>query len=270
MRRPYHLFKYNKNEGDSFTVIAHRGASAYFPENTLESFEGAISMGADMVELDVQLSRDGEVVVFHDEKLSRCTNSKGKISDYTLVQLKKLDAGSWFGKKFKGAQIPTLNEALTLCRDKIALNIEIKTEAVTGKIRNGIEAKCLQIVEKNGMQEHVVFSSFDPRALKHLKSIDSSVVIAALFKKKHYGTKLPLEIVNLLTADSFNCSADELNKKWLANIKANNIPVNIYTVNDKRNMRRFLKMGVNGIFTNKPDMLKMVLMEMRQEQWQEN
>lgn len=266
--RPYHLFKYNNSESDNFTAIAHRGASAYYPENTMISFEGAIAMGADMVELDVQLTRDGEVVVFHDEKLSRCTNGKGKISDYTLVELKKLDAGSWLDKKYKSAKIPTLEEVLKLCRGKIAVNIEIKTEAVRENIKGGIEEKSLKIVEQSGMREHIVFSSFDPRALKHLKQIDSSAATAVLFGKKRYGSKLPAQIMDLLAADAFNCSQDELSKKWFTNIKANNIPVNIYTVNDKKNMRRFLEMGVSGIFTNKPDILKRVLTDIRQAQEQ--
>jgi len=120
------------------------------------------------------------------------------------------------------------------------------------------------------MRENILFSSFDPRALKHLKQIDSFVAIAVLFEKKHYGAKLPSEIVESLAADAFNCSHDELSKKWLTNIKANNIPVNIYTVNDKRNMRRFLKMGVNGIFTNKPDILKAVLADTKQIQESES
>lgn len=95
MGRPYSLFKHETSGNDRFTVIAHRGASAYYPENTRAAFEAAIELGADMVEFDVQLSRDGEVVVFHDEKISRCTNGRGRISDYTLAELRKLDAGSW-------------------------------------------------------------------------------------------------------------------------------------------------------------------------------
>jgi glycerophosphoryl diester phosphodiesterase len=269
MGRPYHFFKYNKSDSDNFTVIAHRGASAYYPENTIESFQAAIAMGADMVELDVQLSRNGEVVVFHDEKLSRCTNGKGKISDYTLVELKKLDAGRWFGKEYQGAKIPTLEEVVSLCRDKIAVNIEIKTEAVSENIRNGIEEKSLNIVEIGGMREHVVFSSYDPRAIRHLKEIDRTVAAAVdvaaavLFEKGYYGSKFPSEIIELLGADAFNCSKNELSKKWLMNLKLNNIPVNIYTVNDKKNMRRFLELGVSGIFTNKPDILKAVLADVK-------
>jgi len=266
MGRPYHLFKYNYIKGDEFTAIAHRGASAYYPENTIESFQGAISMGADMIELDVQLTRDGEVVVFHDEKLTRCTNGKGRIAEYNLVELKKLDAGSWFGKGYQGAKIPTLEEALSLCRDKVAVNIEIKTEAVDENVRNGIEEKSMNIVERRGMREHIVFSSFDPRTIKHLKKIDNTVATAVLFEKGYYGSKLPSEIIEWAKADAFNCSKNELGKKWLANIASNNIPVNVYTVNDKKGMRRFLEMGVSGIFTNKPDILKAVLTDITQTQ----
>ncbi len=266
MGKPYYLFKYNYIKGDEFTTIAHRGASAYYPENTLKSFQGAISMGADMIEFDVQLTRDGEVVVFHDEKLARCTNGKGRIADYPLAQLKKLDVGSWFGKEYQGAKIPILEEVLSLCRDKVAVNIEIKTEAVSENIRNGIEEKSLNIVETRGMREHVVFSSFDPRAITHLKEIDRTIAAAVLFEKEYYGSKLPSEIIELLGADAFNCFKNELSKKWLINLKANNIPVNIYTVNDRKNMHRFIELGVSGIFTNKPDILKAVLADIKETQ----
>jgi glycerophosphoryl diester phosphodiesterase len=258
MSRPYHLFKYNQNESDNFTVIAHRGASAYYPENTIISFEGAISIGADMVELDVQLTSDGEVVVFHDEKIRRCTGRRGRIADYTLAQIKELDAGSWFNKKYQGAKIPTLEEVLNLCRDKIAVNIEIKTEAVTEVVSGGIEEKSLKIVGQNKMREHVIFSSFDPRALQHLKQIDSSTAIAVLFERKHYGSKKPGAIIESLGADAFNCSVSELNNKWLLDIKLNKIPVNIYTVDDENYMRQLIEAGISGIFTNKPDILKKV------------
>ena len=263
MGKPYHLFKYNYRMGDDFTVIAHRGASAYYPENTLPSFERAIAMGADMVELDVQLTSDKEVVVFHDEKISRCTDGRGEIVDHTLAQLKKLDAGSWFDKKFQNARIPTLAEVLGVCKNKIAVNIEIKTEAVSKMFLGGIEEKCIKIVEQSGMRKHVVFSSFDPRAIMHLKQIDDTVTVAVLFEKKHYGSKQPSDIIELVGADAFNCSSDEFSKKWLANVKLNNIPVNIYTINDAKNMRLFLKIGVSGIFTNKPDILKRVAADIK-------
>lgn len=265
MRRPYSFFKYEISGNDRFTVIAHRGASAYYPENTIESFAGAIKLGAEMIELDVQLSRDGEVVVFHDEKINRCTNGRGKLAAYNLAELKNFDAGSWFAPKFKGANIPTLNEVLDLCRNQIAVNIEIKTEAVTDKITNGIEEKCLDLVEKHGMRPHVVFSSFDQRALKHLKEIDPRVSVAVLYDKKTYNDKLPSEIVGSLEADSFNCAQKELSKKRQADLRAHGIPVNVYTVDLKSGMRELLEAGVDGIFTNKPDVLRKTAYEFRQK-----
>jgi len=270
INKPYHLSKYNPRSDDDFTIIAHRGASAYYPENTLSSFEGAIAMGADMVELDVQLSSDKEVVVFHDEKISRCTDGRGRIADHTLAQLKKLDAGSWFDKKFQNTRIPTLAEALIICKNKIAVNIEIKTEAVSKMFFGGIEEKCLKIVERSVMNGHVVFSSFDPCAIMHLKQIDNNITVAVLFEKKIYGSKLPSDIIESVGADAFNCSGSEFNQKWLANVKLNNIPVNIYTVNDTKNMKRFINLGVSGIFTNKPDLLRRVVADIKQMQKSED
>jgi len=266
MGKPYHLFKYNLRDDDDFTIIAHRGASAYFPENTIPAFKGAIAKGADMVELDVQLTLDKEVVVFHDEKISRCTDGRGRIADHTLAELKKLDAGSWYSKDFKNTRIPSLAEALGVCKNKIAANIEIKTEAASKMFFGGIEEKCLKIVEQSGMREHIVFSSFDPCAIMHLKQIDNTVTVAVLFEKKRYGSKLPSDIIESVGADAFNCSNAEFNNEWLTNVKFNNIPVNIYTVNDAKNMRRFLKIGVSGIFTNNPDILKSVAADIKQTQ----
>jgi glycerophosphoryl diester phosphodiesterase len=259
MSKPYHLCKYKTGKGDDFTIIAHRGASAYYPENTIPSFEGAVAMGADMVELDVQLTSDKEVVVFHDEKISRCADGRGRIADYTLAQLEKLDAGSWYDKKFKNTRIPTLAEVLDICKNRIAVNIEIKTEAVSKMFFGGIEEKCLKIIEQRGMRKHVVFSSFDPRAIMHLKQIDETAKAAVLFEKNKYGSKLPSDIIDSVGADAFNCSKSELSKKWMLDIKSHGISVNIYTVDDVRNMKRIINMGVNGIFTNKPDVLKRVL-----------
>ncbi|HOG80943.1 MAG: hypothetical protein GX642_08575 [Smithella sp.] len=275
MFQPYHLFKYNTRGGEGceahnvstvspFTVIAHRGASAYYPENTIASFKGAIAMGADMVELDVQMTLDGEVVVFHDEEIKRCTNGRGRIADYALANLKKLDAGSWFDEKFRGAEIPMLADVLSLCKDRIAVNIEIKTEAVKEEIMGGIEEKCLQIVNKIGMREHVVYSSFSPLVLRHLRQLDSKTPIAVLFEKKYYDAKLPSEIVISLKGNTFNCSRRELNRTWLADLKQHGIPVNVYTVNDEKSMKRFYAQGVDGIFTNRPDILRKVLDDLQQ------
>jgi len=261
--KPYHQFHYDSSSGCGFSVIAHRGASAYYPENTIASFRGAIVLQADMVELDVQVTSDGEVVVFHDHKINRCTNGQGKISDNTLKELKKLDAGGWFSREFTGEQIPTLAEALFVCKNKIAVNVEIKTEAVTDKVSGGVEEKCLKIVEDAAMRPHVVFSSFDPRALIHLKLIDSEIFTSVLYEKKRYGSKLPSDIISMLKASAFNCSRRRLSKKMLADLQSKNIPVNVYTINDEKDMQRLLAIGVDGIFTNRPDVLKKAVAKFR-------
>lgn len=263
MHQFYHLFKYASAGACDFTVIAHRGASAYYPENTLSAFRGAIAMQADMVELDVQLTADGEVVVFHDEKIYRCTRRRGRIADYTLAQLKNMDAGRWFASGCAGEKIPTLEEVLRICQNKIAVNIEIKTEAVADQAAGGIEEKCLRLVRQAGMQDHVVFSSFDPRALLHLKELRPGAATAVLFEKKYDKTGLPSRIVERLGAGAFNCSLKELTSKRLADLRKNAIPFNIYTINDEKNMERVLNLGAEGIFTNTPDILRKVLADVR-------
>jgi glycerophosphoryl diester phosphodiesterase len=117
------------------------------------------------------------------------------------------------------------------------------------------------MVDQIGMKEHVVYSSFDPRAILHFKQIDREAPVAVLYEKKQHGSRLPSEIVLSLGVDAFNCSRRELNGTWLADLKRHGIPVHIYTVNDEKNMRRLLEMGVDGIFTNRPDVLRNVCEE---------
>ncbi len=255
MGKPYHLFKYKTTGMDTFTVIGHRGACHYYPENTLASIEGALGMGAEMVEIDAQLSKDGVPVVFHDEDLGRCTDGRGPVASHTLQELKKLDAGSWFDKKFRNERIPTLEEVLAFCRDRIALNIEIKTEAVTEEISGGIEEKCIALVEKYGMKSHVVFSSFDQRVFHHLVQLETGIARAVLWNRRQYDKKAPSMIVEELHADAFNCSKDEISPQWMMDLERSNIPVNIYTVNDEGGMGKLINMGASGIFTNRPDVL---------------
>lgn len=110
-------------------VIAHRGFSGQAPENTLASFQKAVELGSDMIELDVRFSKDGQVVVIHDDTIDRTTNGRGKVADYTLKELKQFDAGSWFAPQFSGERIPTLKEVLELVKGKVLVNIEIKDES---------------------------------------------------------------------------------------------------------------------------------------------
>lgn len=250
-----HLPKLYNRTSENVVVIAHRGASAYYPENTIPAFKGALAMNADIIELDVMMSKDGVPVVFHDVTLYSHTDGRGLVKDYTLAELKELDAGSWFREEFAGEQIPTLEETLDFAAGEVALNIEIKTEAVTDKIEGGVVQKCLQLVQKYGMEDHVMFSSFDYLALEQLRRLDNNVYVALLYDQRQLGRKLPSELINSFSANAFNCYFRELSERWLDDIKTHNIPLFVYTVDDSKKMRSLIKSGVTGIFTNKPDLL---------------
>lgn len=261
----FSLPKLYQDNGDGFTVIAHRGASAYYPENTMAAFEGALSMNAEMIELDIMLSKDGVPVAFHDAELDDHSDGSGMLADYTLEELQKLDVGSWFGAEFSGERIPTLKEVLQFASGKIALNIEIKTEAVSDELRGGVEEKCIKLVREYGMEEHVLFSSFDYRAVEHLKELAPEMSVALLYEQKQSKGMSPSELLDTYNADAFNCSYRQLKGKRLKDIKKHNLPVFIYTVDKETKMKRLLDMGVSGIFTNKPDVL-LGLLESRKNQ----
>lgn len=248
----------NQNE-DNFVVIAHRGASSYAPENTHSAFKLAIELNAEMIELDVSLSKDGIPVVVHDETVDRTTNASGLVSSFTLSELKNLETGAWFSEKYKGEPFPTLEEVLSYTKDKIAVNIEIKTEAVTNNPSGGIIEKALRIVKEAGVSDQVLFSSFDYRAMEHLEQLAPEMPKAILYEKSQSGELLPSELVEKYKVDAFNCSHRQLSDKWIEDLKANNIPFFIYTVNEKELMKKIIENGAKGIFSDKPDLLKEVV-----------
>lgn len=251
-----------------FFVIAHRGASAYYPENTLSAFEAAIEMNADMIELDVLITKDNVPIVFHDEKLDQKTNGKGLVVDHILAEIKKLDAGSWFGEKFKNERIPTLREALELTKDKILVNIEIKTEAVTDRTEPGIVKIVLDLVEELQMSDQVIISSFDYRVLERIRNSNSSVKVAMLYERRQSYGREPVVLVDVYGVDAFNVSNRELADSWVTQLNDNNIPFFVYTVNDPALMRSLIRKGAKGIFTDKPDVLIDIVDEVINKNWQ--
>lgn len=241
-----------------FIVIAHRGASAYYPENTMSSFRAAVEMGADMIELDVLLSKDNIPIVFHDEKLNAKTNGKGFVKDYTLLELKGLDAGSWFDLKFKNERIPTLREVLEFCKDKILVNVEIKTEAVSELEVGGIEDLVLHLIDELGMNNQIIISSFDYRVLERIDKKNQSIRTALLYDKNQSNRREPVALVKDYGVDAFNFSIRQLNDKWANQLNELEIPFFIYTVNNERKMRKVIEAGAKGVFSDKPDVLKRI------------
>jgi len=247
---PYWMGKF------SVMVIAHRGFSGDAPENTLAAFQKAIEVGCDMMELDVHLSRDGQVVVIHDHSLERTTNGRGKVADYTLEELKQLDAGFWFATRFLGEPIPTLKEALQLAKGRILVNIEIKNGSLGQYTITDLVDRTLREVEKAAMAEQVIFSSFYPPALDRIRERDSRLWVALLYHRSWRS------IPQVTAGKSFpilNLRNSFLTKGKIARIHQEGIRVNTYTVNAAAQMERFIRWGVDGIITNHPDRLIKIL-----------
>lgn len=233
--------------GRKVMVVAHRGASGYAPENTLAAVKLATEMKADMTEFDVYKSKDGVIVVMHDETVNRTTNGKGKIEEMTLKELQTLDAGSKYDKKFAGEKIPTLEEIIKLAKGKILLNIEIKGA--------GCEKGIVGLVKKYGMQDKVLVSSFHHEYLQTVKELNPDIRTGALV---NFSPDIQ-KIVSEIKADALNIMWLGFNEKVFKEAKDNGLAVFVWTVNDETGMKKMVEAGVDGIITNYPDRAVSVL-----------
>lgn len=232
---------------DSFLIYAHRGSSAKYPENTMLAFKKALLAGASGIELDVQLTLDKEVVIFHDLRLNRIFNKPGKISDYTLQELKKWDAGKWKGKQFEGIKLCTLEEVLLLSTKKrFWLNIELKNFF---SMNNGLENKVIQLLNKYNLLERVVISTFNPLSLQVIRELDHRIRIALLY----FGhLEHPWEYANKYSCDFLHPPVSEVNQQMVETCGQQNIKIVPYHVNTKEDISAMIKIGVNGIITSRP------------------
>jgi glycerophosphoryl diester phosphodiesterase len=159
-------------------IVGHRGASACAPENTLASFQIGLDQGADIIEMDVQLSADGQVVVFHDERLDRTTNACGPLAERTLAELKTLDAGSWYHPRFAGERIPTLEEVLAWACERVPLFVELKYGARSQPLLHAAVVECI-LAHK--MTHQVMIISFEHQALSRVKKSVPELATGALY-----------------------------------------------------------------------------------------
>lgn len=242
-------------------VIAHRGFSGQAPENTMAAFTRAVKVKADMMELDVLLTRDGQIVVIHDDTLERTTNGTGRVADYTYEELRQFDAGTWFHPRFEGERIPLLRDVLAYSRSKILVNIEIKTEAYSPNTFESIAAKVVALVDELGMRDQVIISSFDSRILKQVRQLDSAIRMATLYDKDVHGELRPLVIVANDGSNGFNLGKSEVSARVVQECHSQLIPVSVYTVNTREMMDFILGMGVDAIFTDHPDIMIGLLKE---------
>jgi glycerophosphoryl diester phosphodiesterase len=223
-------------------IIGHRGASAYAPENTLAAFELAAEQGADGVELDVQLSRDGRLVIIHDFDVSRTTNGQGRVAELTVAELQAFDAG-------QGQKIPTLDDLFESMGPRLLYNIEIK---YFGWRDRGVETAVADRIAAYQLENYVLVSSFNPlavrRARRHLpQSVPVALIRGGGWMKYTY-----------FAADG---EADHphhslVDDAYMAWAKKRGYQTNVWTVDDPAVAQRLVRLGVNGLITNKPDLIR--------------
>lgn len=224
-------------------IWAHRGASQAAPENTMAAFRAAEEAGADGIELDVHLCRDGVPVVIHDESVDRTTDGSGAVGSYSLRELRKLDAGRWFSPVFSGEAVPTLEEVLAWAEGRVRLNIEIKSS------RAG-EAVLAQLA--SFPQARVLVSSFDHGLLEHLRHISSDLPLAFLCESPLWRRSLRRAVA--CGAESFHPRRDRVSRAMTAACRREGLGVMPWTVDNVRQLWPLLRLGINGIFTNTPEL----------------
>lgn len=237
-------------------IIAHRGASAVAPANTAAAFEKAVALGADAIEFDVHLSADGVPVVIHDFAVDATTDGTGRVAEMDLSQLQQLDAGAYFDSTFAGERIPTLEEVLQAFGDCLLLNIELKS---TSPRDNGLERVVLALVEQYELGSRVLLSSFNPFSLRRAKRIAPHVRVGLL-----YAPDLPLFLSRAWLAPLFPHEARHpehimVDARYMRWARRHGYRVNAWTVDDPDEMRRLIGLGVSGIITNVPDVLREIL-----------
>lgn len=234
--------------------FAHRGASAVCPENTMSAFVRSLELGATGIETDVQLSKDGQMVLIHDETLRRTTNGEGWVKDSSLQELRSLDAGSWFHSEFKEERIPTLEELLVLVKPSgTIVNIELKNGSI---LYPGLEEKVIECVRSYNMSEQVILSSFNHYSLLHCKKIAPEIRTGILFME---GLFEPWEYARTVQADALHAYHHAVLPEFVAGAALAGKVYHPFTVNNEKDMHRLIKAGVGGIITDHPDKLAALL-----------
>lgn len=232
--------------------MAHRGFSGYYPENTMLAFRKAVETGCDGIETDLHMTKDGVIVICHDEKIDRTTDGTGFIGNYTYEELSKFDAGIKYGEHFKRERIPSIDEFLNYVKDKnLLINFELKNNIILYK---ELEKKVIQKVYDFGMERNIILSSFNHYSMIRVKEIDSSIKTGLLYEATLYKVDEYAEMVGADALHPFYPAI--MDKIVVEDIKKKGIIINAYTVNDEEDMKKLIRLGIDGIITNYPDKLK--------------
>jgi glycerophosphoryl diester phosphodiesterase len=242
-------------------VIAHRGDSAQRPENTLAAFASALEAGAELVEFDVQLTRDGHVVVLHDGTLDRTTTGRGRVRELTLAEVRAVSAGypARFGDAYAGERVPTLAEALDFLRGRGRAMIEIKAESVDGADEDGIEARTIAEARRRGMSRDVALLSFSRRALLRCRDLAPEIVRAHLFHRGGAGEMVAgaLEAGCDIVMPEKALLGDELGER----VRAAGLKLATWVVDEPEELRALARYGLFAVGSNRPGLLLQALAE---------
>ncbi|KKI90213.1 hypothetical protein WQ54_19685 [Bacillus sp. SA1-12] len=233
--------------------IAHRGASGYAPENTMISFRKALELKADYIELDIQMTKDGEIVVIHDATVDRTTNSTGHVSDFTYEELKRLDAGEWFHKKFSGQRIPTFQEVINEFHGKIGFLIEIKHANLYPAIAERLAAELKRNSLDSPGENKMIIQSFDFELLEKFNKLAPNVPLGLLVKYRVQGiSNVQLKEWSKLV-QYINPNKALVTKRLVNKIHSFHMKVMPYTARDKKAIKALKQAKVDGIITDFPD-----------------
>ena len=233
-------------------VVAHRGAAGYAPENTIAAYDLGVKMKADFIEIDVQRTKDGELVSIHDNKVDRTTDGTGFVGDLTLEQIRSLDAGSWFNEKYKGEKVPTFEEILKRYRGKTGILIELKSP----ELYPGIEKQVAQTLKKYNMDKprngKIIIQSFNFESMKITDRLLPNIPIGVLTSARADTTDQALQAFSSY-ADFFNPSYSLVTEDLVNKVHSNGMKIQSWTARSKEAVQFLLDMKVDGIITDYPD-----------------
>jgi len=241
-------------------IIAHRGASAYAPENTLAAFKLALEQGADAIELDAKLSADQQVVVIHDQTLDRTTPVNGRVRDFIMADMHKMDAGSHFDIAFQGEPIPTLDEVFKAVGQLTYINVELTNYATP---RDKLPEKVAELVKRHKLQQRVFFSSFYVFNLTRIRRLLPEVPVGLLLPSGWKGKLSHFISTGLLRYQSLHPGLRDVSSRLINQTHKKGRLLLVYTVNQEEDMRRLYEISVDGIFTADPLLARTVLGKVR-------